>query len=222
MENKAMTDVEALKFQMLHQRSTKARFNTGMSPDRLYLYLLAGVQAEVESRHREFVMNDELEDQLTQMAGWLSSEGSRFGQVLCGGCGTGKSTLLRAFQRVLNLLAIPNPLDGNRPFGIRIEDSKDIARLCKSDYGSFRKLAMTPILGIDDLGVEPSEIMDFGNVLTPMSDLLSIRYDYQLTTILTTNLSPASIRERYGDRIADRLNEMVGKIIYKNASYRAG
>jgi DNA replication protein DnaC len=37
---------------------------------------------------------------------------------------------------------------------------------------------------------------------------------------VTTNLKPAEIRERYGDRIADRLNEMMVKIIYRNDSYR--
>ena len=76
------------------------------------------------------------------------------------------------------------------------------------------------MLGIDDLGIEPKEIMDFGNVFTPIIDLLTKRYEEQLFTIVTTNLTPSQIREHYGDRIADRLNEMTEKIIYRNSTYR--
>jgi DNA replication protein DnaC len=42
----------------------------------------------------------------------------------------------------------------------------------------------------------------------------------QLFTIITTNLTPAEIREKYGDRIADRMNEMMVKIIFNNPTYR--
>ncbi len=38
-------------------------------------------------------------------------------------------------------------------------------------------------------------------------------------TLITTNLTPQQIREHYGDRIADRLNEMVKKIVFNNSTY---
>jgi DNA replication protein DnaC len=62
--------------------------------------------------------------------------------------------------------------------------------------------------------------MDFGNVLCPVVDLLTKRYDMQLFTIVTTNLTPAEIREKYGDRVADRMNEMMVKVIFNNETYR--
>ena len=37
---------------------------------------------------------------------------------------------------------------------------------------------------------------------------------------MTTNLDPKEISKRYGDRIADRLNEMMAKIVYCNPTYR--
>ena len=52
-------------------------------------------------------------------------------------------------------------------------------------------------------------------------ELLTRRYDEQLFTLLTTNLTPEGIRKRYGDRIADRLSEMAVVIPFKNPSYRA-
>ena len=39
--------------------------------------------------------------------------------------------------------------------------------------------------------------------------------------LITTNLTPQQIREHYGDRIADRLNEMVKKIVFSNATYHS-
>ena len=58
------------------------------------------------------------------------------------------------------------------------------------------------------------------NIITPVIDLLTKRYEAQLFTIVTTNLDPKDIRKRYGDRIADRLNEMMAKIVYRNPTYR--
>ena len=76
------------------------------------------------------------------------------------------------------------------------------------------------MLAVDDLGIEPLEIQDYGNILSPMVELLTRRYDRQLFTMVTTNLTPQEIRAKYGDRIADRLNEMMVKIVFRNPTYR--
>ncbi len=76
------------------------------------------------------------------------------------------------------------------------------------------------MLAVDDVGIEPLEVMEYGNVVSPTVELLTRRYDGQLFTLLTTNLTPDGIRKRYGDRIADRLNEMAVVIPFKNPSYR--
>ena len=70
------------------------------------------------------------------------------------------------------------------------------------------------------LAQKPSEVLDYGNVYTPVIDLLTKRYEEQLFTVITTNLTPQKIREHYGDRIADRFNEMVKKIVFSNGTYR--
>ena len=67
---------------------------------------------------------------------------------------------------------------------------------------------------------EPREVMEFGNVYTPLIDLITTRYEEQLYTIFTTNLTPAQLEEKYGKRIVDRLNEMVEKVVFENESYR--
>ena len=62
--------------------------------------------------------------------------------------------------------------------------------------------------------------MDYGNVINPVIDLLSQRYEDQKLTIITTNVTNLQIRKTYGDRIADRFNEMMKVVIFTNPSYR--
>ena len=197
----------------------KQLFRLPMSAEQAYNCLLAATIAEVEFRHRSFYENNDNKAQLRQMADWLTSGSSKFGILLCGGCGNGKSTLLKAFQQLLNYLAIPMH-DGQANYGIQITDAKFVAHLARTDYSAFLRLSHKDMLGVDDLGTEPQEVMDFGNVVTPVIDLLTKRYDEQLFTIITTNLTPKQIRDHYGDRIADRLNEMVEKIVFTNGTYR--
>ena len=212
-------DVDQLKSVLLQRRIMKQRFRLPMSAGQAYNCLIAATIAEVEFRHRSFYENNDNKAQLRQMADWLTSDSSKFGILLCGGCGNGKSTLLKAFQQLLNYLAIPMH-DGQGNYGIQITDAKFVAHLARTDYSAFLRLSHKDMLGIDDLGTEPQEVMDFGNVVTPVIDLLTKRYDEQLFTIITTNLTPKQIRDHYGDRIADRLNEMVEKIVFTNGTYR--
>ena len=213
MEQKLKIDVEELKKSLLQHRPMKARFKMPMSEEDAYACLLAATETEVAFRHRTFYFNEYLERQLHEMAHWLTSPSSHFGMMLCGGCGNGKSTVL------MNSLHIPKP-DNDGTYGIRIVDAKYIAHLCKNNHEAYRNLIKVDMLGIDDLGIEPAEVIDYGNVYTPVIDLLTKRYEEQLFTIITTNLTPQQVREHYGDRIADRLNEMVKKIVFNNGTYR--
>ena len=216
----AKIDVGQLKSILLQRKIMKPRFMLPISAEQAYDCLLAATMAELEYRHRSFYENDDAKAQLRQMARWLTSGSSKFGMLLCGECGNGKSTLLKAFQQLLNILAIPIP-DGHGNYGIQITDAKYVANLARTDNSAFLRLSQKDMFGIDDPGTESQEVMDFGNVVTPVIDLLTKRHDEQLFTIITTNLTPKQIREHYGDRIAERLNEMVEKIVFTNNSYRS-
>lgn len=164
-------------------------------------------------------MNRYVMQQAEMMADSLTADCSTFGILLCGGCGNGKSTFVKAFQQILNQLKLKSE-DYRDTWNLRIMDARTIANLCKSNYKEFEELRTLKMLAVDDLGTEPLEMLDYGNVLSPMVDLLTKRYDLQLFTIVTTNLTPQEIRTKYGDRIADRLNEMMVKIIFENPTYR--
>ena len=70
-----------------------------------------------------------------------------------------------------------------------------------TDIKKYLELKYVDILGIDDLGIEMIETLEYGNVCTPIVDLLSSRYEHQNTTIITSNLTPRQVREKYGERI---------------------
>jgi DNA replication protein DnaC len=197
----------------------RARFKLPMTKAEAEEILTASVKNEVEYRHRRFVMNDSVKAQVEILAEWLTSDSPKFGLLLCGGCGNGKTTLVKALQQLLCCLNLRNERT-RCTYGIQIKDARQIVRMMKEDYQAWEMLSQVDMLAIDDLGIESVEIMDFGNVLCPVVDLLTKRYDMQLFTIVTTNLTPAEIREKYGDRVADRMNEMMVKVIFNNETYR--
>lgn len=154
---------------------------------------------------------------IDQLAEFLTNEGSKFGVMFSGICGNGKTTLLYAFQSLLSYLNDQGMFDER--VGILIIDAKEVVSYAK-DIKQFRGLRERQMIAIEDMGREPVEVLDYGNVLNPVIDLLEYRYNAQLFTIITTNLVPKEIRERYGNRIADRFNEMFDKVIFANETYR--
>lgn len=101
------TGVGELASRLFHRKTTKVRFRVPMSVAQASNALLAAVQSEVAYRRRTFSMTDALSDQINRMATWLTGDSSKFAAVLCGGCGNGKTTLVKAFQNLLGYLNIP-------------------------------------------------------------------------------------------------------------------
>lgn len=125
-----------------------------------------------------------------------------------------------AFQNALNYLSDRRRAFGTEPRYIRILDAKDIAPMAR-DARKLAEIKVTPLLAIDDMGREATEVLNYGNATSPVIDLLEHRYNNQLFTIITTNKTPRELREKYGARMADRFNEMLHVINYgTEASYR--
>ena len=187
-----------------------------MTTEQAYDLLIAAYQAEVQNRHREYIDDEVTKSNIKSVAKCLTTDNPKFGIMLCGTCGNGKTTLLLAFQNALNYLSDSRYFDERK--GIRIIDAKEIASLMKGD--NTRAIRETDMLGIEDMGREATDVMDYGNVYSPMIDLLEYRYNNQLFTFITTNLTGKEVRAKYGDRIADRFNEMLEVVIFKNSTYR--
>lgn len=212
--------------------TTEARFRFNMSPQDALDLLTAAYQYEVQRRQRRFMLDKNTESNLIKLAEYLTMPVPKFGIMCCGTCGNGKTTLMYAFQRVVNYLQdrghfsfLDNEYTRFRA-GMQIFHAKEIVKMAK-DYKAFKELQGRTMLAIDDLGTEPTEVLDYGNVLSPVVDLIEHRYNKQLFTFITTNLvansedkETVTIRKKYGDRIADRFNEMLHVIIFKDITYR--
>lgn len=225
---------------LLQKRTMEARFRLGMSSQDALDMLAVFYDAEVRRRYRQTIWDKNTVRALTSLAAHLSSPVPKFGVLCCGTCGNGKTTLMIAFQRMLNCLMEQGHFsfldEDNRKFNasMRIYDVKEIVWLAKSDYRRYKEVMQSTMIGIDDLGKEPAEILDYGNVLSPVIDLIEHRYSRQLFTFATTNLTAqkrgidnsnadrddGSIRGKYKDRIADRFNEMFHTIVFKDITYR--
>lgn len=207
-----------MKLQLLRQKITRARFKFPFEEADAYKIIMAAYETEVRYRRRQFVNDDKTRASVASFVRALTSKHPRFGILLCGTCGNGKTTMVYAFQNALNLLVRTGRLE--REWGLQIVDAKEIVRKTRDDYKFYINLRSKEMLAIEDIGREPAETLDYGNVLSPIVDLLEYRYDQQLYTIVTTNLKPQELRSHYGDRIADRLNEMFDKVIFQDGSYR--
>ena len=190
-----------------------------MSFDDAKVYLLAAYQAEVERRHRVFERNEHFDAQLNLIAKFLTGGSKKFGLMFCGLCGNGKTTWAKALQLLVSGLNHKNPTI-NLYYVFPLCKAKDLAMRSKGNYNDWRNVMLYQLMIVDDLGTEPREVMEFGNVYTPLIDLITTRYEEQLYTIFTTNLTPAQLEEKYGKRIVDRLNEMVEIVVFENESYR--
>lgn len=206
-------------------QTTEARFRFNMPPQDALDLLTAAYQYEVRRRQRQFILDANTESNLIKLAEYITLPIPKFGIMCCGTCGNGKTTLLYAFQRVVNYLQDRRHfsfLDSeNTPFKASVEifRSKDVAQASR-DRKQFREIMQRPMLAIDDMGTEPAEVNDYLNINTPVVDLIDYRYNHQLFTFITTNLTSSQIKEKYKERIADRFNEMLHVIVFKDITYR--
>lgn len=205
--------------------TTEARFRFNMPPQDALDLLTAAYQYEVRRRQRQFFLDANTESNLVKLAEYITLPIPKFGIMCCGTCGNGKTTLLYAFQRVVNYLQDRRHfsfLDSeNTPFKASVEifRAKDVAQASR-DRKQFREIMQRPMLAIDDMGTEPAEVNDYLNINTPVVDLIDYRYNHQLFTFITTNLTSSQIKEKYKERIADRFNEMLHVIVFKDITYR--
>lgn len=195
------------------------RFFLPATEEEAYWSFLSAVEGEVKNRRGKFKLTLQVETQVMTMAKWLIDENSRLGMILCGGTGTGKTTFIKAFQRLLNNLELKSERF-QTIWGVTIVDAVKLVDLSIENPGKFETLCYTPMLAIDDLGTEPLETEQFRNIRTPVIQLLNTRYDQQLFTLVTTNLTPQQLRSKYGGRMASRFSEMMDMLVFDNPDYR--
>ncbi len=151
------------------------------------------------------------------------------GLFITGPIGTGKTTAARALALTIRQLAdmelLPSYESDRYP---RMVTATELARIATQDLGRYEMLKNCDRLIIDDLGMEPTEVMSFGMPLHPAEDLLAYRYDRRSETYIATNfpytplfLGGKGARPKYSDpRLEDRLHETMTVVNLLGRSYR--
>lgn len=186
--------------------------------------------AQVESRGREVRLDEATMESIGNVAKALTAQEPKMGLMLCGLCGNGKTTMAYALQRAVNYLKDQGMFGTfekrhNVRVGMQITDVDEIVMLStmtqkNEAWAEWSNLKQRYMLCIEDLGKEPKVVQNYGNLLQPMVELIEARYANNLFTLITTNLKPSEIIERYGPRVADRMKEMVEVVVFGGQSYR--
>lgn len=176
-------------------------YHLALSVEQASLAMEAAYQAEVVRNGRKNVYLSTSKHVIYECSRWLTNKNREtFGMILQGNVGVGKTTLLNAMMRTINSI-------GGNNVKMIVVTADEIAEKCRDDKEAYKKLCKTPLLGIDDIGTESTSVKDYGNELTPISQLILKRYEKRLFTVITTNLQTNDIDTIYGTRVFDRLRE---------------
>ena len=131
---------------------------------------------------------------------WMVDTRGR-GLMLMGECGLGKST-------ILNYVI---------PAIFRTRTNKILRSVPAKELGAVDR-NKAPFIIIDDLGTESIK-NDYGTKVDAVADAISYAEDSSKTLLITTNLTPKALKERYDERTLDRLRKCK-VVIIKGKSFR--
>lgn len=202
---------------------------TSLSEKDLYNVLSAHYASEIGGKE----LSAFTKAKLISIAKWLLSNDEKCNLLLLGGVGNGKTSMAQTIYRSLKFLrdtALTNITKDNRaemrpllsvPIPMVVKAINVVNKASDNPF-VIDDLKREKFLAIDDIGVEPTEIMNFGSRYQPIVDIIYGRYDKKLPTIYTTNLDWSDIKNKYGPRVMDRLIEQCVVIAYSIPSYRTG
>ena len=136
--------------------------------------------------------------------------------MLYGKVGTGKTTMMKALANLLR----QNSGSYDVAYCTATSFVEQFTLLQEDKASRYYDYAKAKVLCIDDLGSEPVRYINYGMERTPILDVLYHRYDMQQLTIISSNLEDQELRDRYGERFADRMAESYDRLYYSGESYR--
>ncbi|MEZ2446093.1 hypothetical protein AB6805_30470 [Chitinophaga sp. RCC_12] len=139
------------------------------------------------------------------------------GLLLCGGVGTGKTTLMKAFmfnkRRCYTVLSSRFIASKYADIGAGVIETYGGNLNISSSADTFYQSEIG--ICIDDLGTEETK-KNYGNQSNVIADIILNRYDNSQIpwhyTHITSNLNAVEIEQAYGTRVRSRLREMFNLI----------
>lgn len=202
----------------------KTRFALPFGEEDVRGAIIAAYTGEVNKRGNKYIAHKDIEKKAESVSKWLTDPEGRSGLLLYGSIGTGKTTMTLAVCDVINYFTKPEyealVLRDNDKKSINIIRAKEVVEAYQNDRVLFDRMCKVELLAIDEFGVEAIDVKSFGNSNEPIIDLLSLRYDRQKPTVISSNLDLEQIKERYGLRLQDRFVEMFKMVSFNGKSYR--
>lgn len=232
------TDVEKLRSLLLKNRPVFERFHIPINGDDLYNLLTAAVQKEIFSRFGYPVKDIDQDAIIRGIAEYLSADyrygkvssvcspeelDVSFGILMTGQPGGGKSSIIAAIRRIISMLEMRDPSAPSteiRELCLPVFTASDIARIFTTDSEAYDRITKKYALAIDDVGTEPMELLVYGNVYSPVKELMYRRYNDSAFTIISTNLNGEEFIDKYGSRIGDRIREMFRVFRFPDKTFR--
>lgn len=203
-----------------HQRTVQQKASNNrpvFNAELVYHSLIDEICTIISDRNRMLVLNNENKYIIGQVALWYANDARFKGDLLKGlsirgNVGTGKTVLVKALIHIMMVYERVNA---------KFIYSTDLTELYIQQRGvEIDMLKQRKYLIIDDLGVENVETKVWGNSKEPFNDVFEYRHRNNLTTIITTNLTPQKIGDDYGIRIRDRFRESFNDLVLDGESLR--
>lgn len=137
------------------------------------------------------------------VAEWLSDNQGR-GLLCLGNCGRGKTVITQMIMPIIL-----------RHWHGLVQNNYTALDLCER----FEEIRQWKIICIDDVGTEPLA-NKYGEKHEYLSELVDDAERKDKLLIISTNLNAKELRERYGERVADRLRKLTTQVVFKGSSLR--
>lgn len=135
------------------------------------------------------------------------------GLYIQGPTGTGKSIAINLCRKACSAFKII--VNASNPYQPLTWSSYNTDNICSAyeNSGDISEFKKSPVICIQDLGTEPSEVIYMGNRRNCLRSILEYRGDcYDKITHITSNIPIFKTGEYYGERVQSRLYQMCNPI----------
>lgn len=177
-----------------------------ITDERVLMALIQDYQQQVTFRNRQFVRDDSFNEYAKIIVDWIMGGKTEYPWLyLSGSVGNGKSTFGRSATNILRYLGHKTAAKSGGELA-QLYRQLDVS---KRAYEEWRAICYVPILYIDDL--------EIGKWL---DEVVEVRYNQMLPTIISTNIEFAALENQVSAKIYDRFLELTTEVIFTRESFR--